>query len=162
MHSCLSKLKDLATSARLESTGMTMCFTTIHGGNKNNVVADHCTTEVDVRFPLPQVEDDIRDIIVNRLRGEDFQLDVEYTIEAYESDPNSQVGLEMARFLGTAPIVVPYATEAPKYAAHNPNVYICGPGDPHLAHTIDEFVEVQELEETYDLFSHIARYVQDH
>ena len=85
MHSCLSKLKDLATSARLESTGMTMCFTTIHGGNKNNVVADHCTTEVDVRFPLPQVEDDIRDIIVNRLRGEDFQLDVEYTIEAYES-----------------------------------------------------------------------------
>lgn len=160
MHYCLGRLLDLAEISTQRSTGMTMCFSTIEGGTKNNVVSDHCTVEVDVRFPLPQTSHDIHDIIVNRLRGEVYQMDVEYVIEAYESDPQDPLSSELSRFLGTEPIVVPYATEAPRYAAVNPRVYICGPGDPRLAHTADEFVEIQELEEMYDVLVHIARHAQ--
>ncbi len=160
MYACLSRLQDLAAISAHQSTGMTMCFSTIRGGEKNNVVADRCTTEIDVRFPLPQMPEDVHDIVVNRLRGLDFQLDAEYTLEAFESDPSADISQELCRFLGTTPITVPYATEAPKYAAHNPRVYICGPGDPELAHTTDEYVEVQELTEAYDMLVHIARYAQ--
>lgn len=160
MHYLIDRLLDLAEISTQKSTGMTLCVTTIQGGDKNNVVADHCTAEVDMRFPLPQTSLDVQDIVVNRLRGEAFQMQVEYTIEAFESDPRSEIGAELARFLGTEPTVVPYATEAPKFAAVNPNVFICGPGDPKLAHTIDEHVLIRELEEAYDMITHIARYVQ--
>ncbi len=160
MHYCLDRLLDLAEISSQRSTGMTMCFSTIQGGAKNNVVADRCTTEIDVRFPLPQTSHDIHDIIVNRLRGESYRMDVDYVLEAFESDPSSPLNAEMSRFLGTEPIVVPYATEAPKYASVNPRVCICGPGDPDLAHTADEFVEVRELDEMYDLLVHMGRHAQ--
>jgi acetylornithine deacetylase/succinyl-diaminopimelate desuccinylase-like protein len=87
-------------------------------------------------------------------------MKIEYVLGAFESDPNSEISRVLSDFLGTDPIVVPYATEAPKYASVNPNVYICGPGDPHLAHTADEFVEIQELEEAHDMIVHLAKYVQ--
>ncbi|HHT75376.1 MAG TPA: M20/M25/M40 family metallo-hydrolase [Methanomassiliicoccaceae archaeon] len=160
MHYCLDRLLDLAEISSQRSTGMTMCFTTIQGGTKNNVVADHCTAEIDVRFPLPQTPHDVHDIIVNRLRGESYHMDVEYSLEAFESDPSSPLNVELSRFLGTEPIVVPYATEAPRYASVNPDVCICGPGDIALAHAADEFVEVRELEEMYDLLLHLGRQVQ--
>jgi acetylornithine deacetylase/succinyl-diaminopimelate desuccinylase-like protein len=160
MHYCLGRLLDLAEISSQKSTGMTMCFSTIEGGNKNNVVSDRCSVEVDVRFPSTQSIHDIEDIIVNRLRGEVYEMDIEYTLGAFESDPHSEISNELSNFLGTEPIVVPYATEAPKYAAVNPHVYICGPGDPHLAHTTDEFVELQELEEAHDMIVHLAKYVQ--
>ena len=160
MHYCLGRLLDLAEISAQRSTGMTMCISTIQGGNKNNVVSDHCTVEVDVRHPSTQTSKDIEDIVVNRLRGEVYKMDVEYTIGAFESDPLSEISKVLSEFLGTDPIVVPYATEAPKYAAVNPHVYICGPGDPHLAHIIDEYAEIQELEEAHDMIIHLARYVQ--
>ena len=160
MHYCLGRLLDLAEISAQRSTGMTMCISTIQGGNKNNVVSDHCTVEVDVRYPSTQTSKDIEDIVVNRLRGEVYKMDVEYTIGAFESDPLSEISKVLSEFLGTDPIVVPYATEAPKYAAVNPHVYICGPGDPHLAHIIDEYAEIQELEEAHDMIIHLARYVQ--
>jgi len=160
MHYCVDRLLDLAEISSQRSTGMTLCFSTIQGGTQNNVVADRCTVEVDVRFPLPQTPPDIHDIIVNRLRGESYTMDVDYTLEAFESDPSSPLNAELAAFLGTEPMVVPYATEAPKFAAVNPRVCICGPGDPQLAHAADEYVEVRELEETYDMLVHIARRAQ--
>jgi acetylornithine deacetylase/succinyl-diaminopimelate desuccinylase-like protein len=160
MHYCLDRLLDLAEISSQQSTGMTMCFSTIQGGEKNNVVPDHCTVEVDVRFPSTQTAKDIEDIVVNRLRGEVYEMDVEYTLPAFESDPRSEISRVLSDFLGTDPIVVPYATEAPRFAAVNPHVYICGPGDPHLAHTANEFVEVQELEEAHDMIVHLAKYVQ--
>ena len=160
MHYCLDRLLDLTEISSQRSTGMTMCFSTIQGGTKNNVVADRCTAEIDVRFPLPQTTHDVHDIIVNRLRGESYRMDVEYTLEAFESDPASPLNAELSRFLGTEPIVVPYASEAPRFASVNPRVCICGPGDPDLAHTADEFVEVRELDEMYDLLVHMGRRAQ--
>ena len=158
MHYCLDRLLDLAEISSQRSTGMTMCFTTIQGGTKNNVVADHCTAEIDVRFPLPQTPHDVHDIIVNRLRGESYHMDVEYSLEAFESDPSSPLNVELSRFLGTEPIVVPYATEAPRYASVNPDVCICGPGD--IARSRRRRVRRGErAEEMYDFSP--GRQVQD-
>ena len=160
MHYCLDRLLDLAEISSQRSTGMTMCFSTIHGGTKNNVVADRCSAVIDVRFPLPQTSHDVHDIIINRLRGESYRMDVEYVLEAFESDPSSPLNAEMSRFLGTEPVVVAYATEAPRYASVNPRVCICGPGDPDVAHTADEHIEVRELDEMYELLEHMGRQAQ--
>lgn len=158
MHYCMDRLLDLAETSSQRPTDITLCFSTIQGGIKNNVVADRCTMEVDVRFPLPQTPLDIHNIILNQLRGESYTMNVDHTVEAFEFDASSPIVAELTRFLGTEPVVVPYATEAPKYAAVNPRICICGPGDPPLAHATDEFVEIGELEGMYDLLIHIAKY----
>lgn len=160
MHQCLARLNDLTISSSERTTGMTACVSTIEGGTKSNVVPDRCRTEIDIRFPLPQTSRDVDSIITNRLMGLDYEMEVDHTLEAFEADPSSPLVTEMASFLGTEPTVVPYATEAPKFAEYNRNVSICGPGDPRLAHTVDEFVEIVELQEAYLLFQHMAFFVQ--
>ncbi len=160
MHHCLARLSDLASITEERTTGMTTCISTIEGGVKSNVVPDKCLAEVDIRFPLPQTPEDVNIIIINRLKGLDYEMDVDYTLEAFETDPRSKMVSELSRFLGTGPIVVPYATEAPKFAAVNGNVIICGPGSPKMAHVVDEYVEIKELEMATKMFVHIAKFVQ--
>jgi acetylornithine deacetylase/succinyl-diaminopimelate desuccinylase-like protein len=160
MHYCLARLSDLAAISNERTTGMTTCISTIEGGTKSNVVPDSCKTEIDIRFPLPQTPEDINVIITNRLRGLEYDIDVDYTLEAFEADPSSPLVGEMVKFLGTEPVVVPYATEAPKFAAVNKNVYICGPGDPKMAHTVDENVGIVELQQAYRFFEHMAKISQ--
>jgi len=161
MYYCLSRLLDLAETSRQESTGITMCFSTIRGGIKNNVVADRCTAEIDIRFPLPYTPRDIQEIIVNRLGGESYRIDIDCALEAFEFDALSPLNLELSKFLGAEPIIVPYATEAPRFASVNPKVCICGPGNPELAHAIDEYVEIRELERMYELLIHMGRKAQE-
>ncbi len=160
MHHCLAMLTDLAAITEERTTGMTTCISTIEGGVKSNVVPDRCQAEVDIRFPLPQTPEDINAIIVHRLKGLDYEMDVDYTLDAFEIDPKSPLVSELSRFLGTDPIVVPYATEAPKFAAVNPKVIICGPGSPKMAHVVDEYVEIPELEMASKMFGHLAKFVQ--
>ena len=59
MHQALSRLTDLAQTPSAPTDGLTMCFATIRGGTKNNVVPDRCETEIDARFPAPDTPDSI-------------------------------------------------------------------------------------------------------
>lgn len=157
MHSLLGRLSNLAKIPRGPTDGLTMCFATIKGGTKNNVVPDRCETEIDIRFPAPQTPDDIANLLHKRLGGKGYEIEVIYGLDAFEADPKSWVVDEIKRFLGTKVISVPYATEAPRYAKANSSIYIYGPGEPKMAHVMDECVEIKKLEKTCEMLVHLAK-----
>lgn len=159
MHYCIDRLLDLVEASSQKKTGMSMCITTIHGGDKNNVVTDICTVEIDVRYQPPTTYHDVQDLIVNRLRGESYELTSELILDAFESDMKDPLAAELIKFLDSDVVDMPYVTEAPYFAKVNPRVFICGPGDPQLAHVMDEFVEIKDLEKTYDMLIHAAEFV---
>ncbi|MBM4237642.1 MAG: M20 family metallopeptidase, partial [Euryarchaeota archaeon] len=157
MHALLSRLLDLARTPAGPTDGMTMCYSTIRGGTKNNVVPDRCETEIDARFPAPLTPDEVEGLVRKRLAGEQYELETIYGLEAFQSDPDSWAARELAATSGTKPIDVPYATEAPRYAAANPSIYIFGPGDPALAHVADEHVEISKLTKTREALVRLGR-----
>ncbi|MDH7509222.1 MAG: M20/M25/M40 family metallo-hydrolase [Methanomassiliicoccales archaeon] len=145
MNNLLIKLSDLAQVPAGPTDKMTMCFTTIQGGTKDNVVPDRCQTEIDVRFPAPLTVKDVEALIRSRLVGEDYEIETIYGLEPFESDRDSKIVKMLTTCLKSAIVDVPYATEAPRYQPANPSIYICGPGVPTLAHVPDEYVELSAL-----------------
>jgi acetylornithine deacetylase/succinyl-diaminopimelate desuccinylase-like protein len=157
MHSLIGRLSNLTRTLRGPTDGLTMCFATIKGGSKNNVVPDRCEFEIDVRFPAPQTPDDIAELLDKRLGRNGYNIEVIYGLDAFDTDPESWVVAEIKRFLGTKIINVPYATEAPRYARANNLIYICGPGEPTMAHVADECVEICKLEKTYEMLVRLVK-----
>lgn len=145
MHTLMIKLSDLAQVPGGPTDKMTMCFTTIRGGTKDNVVPDRCQTEIDVRFPAPLTLKDIEALIKSRLANEDYEIETIYGLEPFESDRDSRIVKMLTTYLKSTIVDVPYATEAPRYQSSNRSIYICGPGAPSLAHVPDEYVELSAL-----------------
>lgn len=156
MHYCIDRLVDLVETSSQKKTGTTVCITTIRGGDKNNVITDVCKAEIDIRFESPTVHQDIQDLITNRLRGESYELVPTFSVDAFESDLDSNLGKKLIDHLKTPSVAMPYVTEAPFFARSNKNVFICGPGDPQMAHVIDEFVNISELERAHDFLIYAA------
>lgn len=157
MHSLLGTLTDLAVTPPSPTDDLTLCFATIRGGTKNNVVPDRCEVEIDARFPAPQTPDGIAKLLEERLGTDGYDIEVIYGLNAFRTDPKSWVVSEIARFLGSKVIGVPYATEAPRYATANRSIYICGPGEPTMAHVVDEYVEIKKMDRTRDMLVHLAK-----
>jgi len=93
---------------------------------------------------------------MDELKGESYDIQMLYELEAYEADASGEFAQAARDFTGNELIVVPYATEAPVFAAVNPNVIVCGPGAMTMAHADDEYVERWQLEKAVELYIHMA------
>ncbi len=153
----LDKLAHLPTIPEIQSDDLTVCVSMIKGGTKFNVVPDNCQVEIDARFPTPLTFRKVRTIIMDQLMGEDYDIQMIYELEAYEAAQDSELSRTMKELTGADLIVVPYATEAPVFAAQNPNVIVCGPGGLNMAHVDDEYVERFKLERATEIYTDLAR-----
>lgn len=160
MHDILAKLRDLAETPEGATEDMTMSFTTIEGGIKNNVVPDLCESEIDVRFPPSLKFDEVRAKVLGRIEGDDYEMDAITELEAFEAPASSRLLDELKKYLGKEETSVSYATEAARYGAVNPEICICGPGKAGKAHVADEWVDMDQLVETYQMLIHLARAFQ--
>ena len=156
MSHLLSKLNDIGTSDELQN-GVTFNITTINGGVKNNVIPDLCEVEIDVRLPYPVRASQVEALVHRKLKGETYDLIVPYEMPAFQTDPSSPMVRSALEQLGTAPVEMPYATEAAVYCDVNKQILICGPGNADLAHAADEYVERENLERTVSLYTTLAR-----
>jgi acetylornithine deacetylase/succinyl-diaminopimelate desuccinylase-like protein len=155
MMEVVSRLKRLQEES--SEQGMSLSMTTVDGGVKNNVVPDECILEVDVRFPTPMTPREVEEIIVEELMNVDCEVYMDYSLRAFETDPQLPFIQEAVKWLGRPPIALSYATEAAIFSGVNDQVLICGPGPATLAHTADEHVERDQLERAIEFYKFMAR-----
>jgi acetylornithine deacetylase/succinyl-diaminopimelate desuccinylase-like protein len=157
MSRLLERLSKWAKAPESPTEDMTLCISMIKGGTKSNIVPDRCEVDIDARFPKPLTYQKVRTIIMDELKGGDYDIHMLYELEAYEADPESALSQTAKEVTGNDLLIVPYATEAPVFAAANDHVLVCGPGAMTMAHADDEFVERWQLERAIDIYSSIAR-----
>ncbi len=115
----------------------------ISGGVAGNVVPDVCTVEVNFRFAPDRSEEQAADHVREVLAG--------FDVEVSDSAPGALPGLdrdvsqEFLASVGTPPAAKLGWTDVSRFAALGIAALNFGPGDPNLAHTKDEYVELAQL-----------------
>jgi len=116
----------------------------VEGGVAGNVVPDACTVTVNFRFAPDRDEQAAFDHVREVFQG--------YDVTLADSAPGARPGLdapEAAEFLhavGGVPVAKYGWTDVARFAALGVPALNFGPGDPNLAHTREEYVELAQLE----------------
>lgn len=150
--------------------GFTRSLGTFHGGQKANVVPDHCVAQVDMRTVPGQEHDEIIQQIAAALdeleeRSATFRgtYRVINNLPPVESDPDHPAVQRIAQawdsvmgspseFKG-AVYYTDGAVLAPVLGAP---LVILGPGDPEQAHQTDEYVDIHRMVETARIYAQAA------
>jgi succinyl-diaminopimelate desuccinylase len=117
----------------------------IRGGVAGNVIPDRCEIDVNFRFAPDRSEADAKAHLIGVFDG--------YDVETLDSAPGALPGLAAAparAFLaavGSEPVGKLGWTDVARFAALGVPALNYGPGDPNLAHTTDERVEISKIRE---------------
>jgi acetylornithine deacetylase/succinyl-diaminopimelate desuccinylase family protein len=158
------------------SSGQELCpatvnVGTIHGGTSVNTVPERCTIEIDRRLLPGEDPDDARRHLIDFIDG---RLDQQRSGTSIEHDPLNLRGLALSdahngpladRLLHSIGQVtanrrkmgVPYGTNAAIYAATGVPSVVFGPGSIDQAHTADEWIDVESLNQATKIFDRFAR-----
>jgi succinyl-diaminopimelate desuccinylase len=115
----------------------------ISGGVAGNVIPDECAVTVNFRFAPDRTEDDA----VAHLR----EVFAGYEFDVVDSAPAARPGLQLpaaAAFVaavGTAPAAKLGWTDVARFSELGVPALNFGPGDPNLAHTRDESVDIATI-----------------
>ncbi|MCE9547679.1 MAG: M20 family metallopeptidase, partial [Planctomycetia bacterium] len=140
----------------------TMSVGTIAGGSGVNIVPDQAMIEIDRRLiPGESPNDAIRHIEDYLLaqgappthHGAPFLCDT-----GLSDGPNGPLAARLiaAGAVGR-PIGVPYSTNASAYAAAGIPTVVFGPGSIQQAHTVDEWIAVEQLAAAVEVFMRLGR-----
>ncbi|MGH2348746.1 MAG: M20 family metallopeptidase [bacterium] len=130
---------------------------TIRGGIATNIVADWCEATIDRRtLPNESVQEAVAEVerLVAELRAENSLLDAD--VEVLQMGPPIETpataavvraGQAVATALGLDPTVVGYhqASDGRFFAERGIPTVLFGPGDPEIAHTTNESVDLDEV-----------------
>ncbi|MBF0138118.1 MAG: M20 family metallopeptidase [Magnetococcus sp. DMHC-1] len=137
---------------------------TIVGGQRINIVPDHAVVGVDLRS-IPGLD---HDLLLNSIQdhlGSDVTLRIVTSTPGIMTDPDhpwvARVFDIMATLHGTRPGMgtAPYVTDASILtpALGSPPTLILGPGEPDLAHKVDEYCHVSKIRQAARAYLEIAR-----
>ena len=159
-HSSSSDTRTLASGAGDPDLGHdTLCVGTIQGGSQVNMVPERCRIDVDYRLLPGQTPDAASGPIRERIAALDlddparpttFEINQAYPPLGLDAtDPLVSTVLQAAGDAGldSRPAVAHYATDAGFFAAAGIPAVVFGPGSIHQAHTADEFIEIDALEQ---------------
>lgn len=148
--------------------GPTVCVSTIRGGSGVNTVPDEVVVDIDRRVaPGEQTNETYQELIDYVAEHADYgQATIEHEIPWLESPglndrENQQWGqqlVEVVRSTGVASelVGVPYCTDAPAIAACGIPTIVFGPGSIDQAHTVDEWLDLNQLSRAVEVFSRLA------
>jgi acetylornithine deacetylase len=125
---------------------------TIHGGSAVNVVPDECIIQVDRRLIPGEIVEDGLAQLEAALEGHEveitFPLIAVSPMEVPEDHPAAKACLEAAAAAGveSAPAYANYCTDAAFYQPAGVTAVVFGPGSISRAHTRDEYISLQDLE----------------
>ena len=139
----------------------------IQGGISVNVVPDHCCIEID-RRTLPGEDEraawqQAMDAVTEELPPE-VRLEIDQphqVIAALQHEGNQQLAQRVSRAARAAggpgrSIGVPYGTDAPAFASAGIPTVVFGPGSIAQAHTVDEWIEIQQLQAAVESYYRLA------
>jgi acetylornithine deacetylase len=139
----------------------------IQGGISVNVVPDHCSIEID-RRTLPGEDEraawqQAMEAVTKELRPEiRLEIDEPHQVTAaLQHDGNQQLAQRVSRAARAAggpgrSIGVPYGTDAPAFASAGIPTVVFGPGSIAQAHTVDEWIEIQQLQDAVESYYLLA------
>lgn len=142
----------------------------IHGGTKENVVADRCEVELDIRIVPSQTPQSVLQELhglLSEVQKEipDFRYDLQLlqaqpALETSPEHPLVQTAQRIARDMGkedVTPRSAPYYTDGSVLQPHlKVPVLICGPGDSAQAHVPDEHVSIERLMQAAEFYARLA------
>lgn len=118
----------------------------IDGGVANNIVPDECRITVNFRYAPDRSLDDAEAFIAEFFDGHQIEI----TDNAGGALPglNAEITQEFSQAVGSEPIAKDAWTDVSRFAAFKIPAVNFGPGDPKLAHTREEYVEVAKIVES--------------
>ncbi|MBN2296672.1 MAG: M20 family metallopeptidase [Pirellulales bacterium] len=140
----------------------------IHGGMSVNTVPDRCTITIDRRVPPGEDPYDAREHVLDFIdKNSHFDFSVEHDAPSVVLLPlaDDENGALADEFVGVAREVAGkcektgavYGTHAANYAAAGIPSIVFGPGSAQQAHTVDEWLSVEQLEKSAEIFYQFAR-----
>jgi acetylornithine deacetylase len=145
----------------------TLSVGVIRGGTSVNTVPGSCEIEIDRRLlpgedPASAVEH-CRRFLEARLPGADLEVEPAWITDlALDTPPDSEAAAisvaAVRKVRGRSePIGVPYGTDASKLAEAGLPSVVLGPGDIAQAHTVDEWIEVADLERAVEVYVELVK-----
>ncbi|MEM1484331.1 M20 family metallopeptidase [Oscillospiraceae bacterium PP1C4] len=146
----------------------TMCCTMIQGGAKDNVIPGECECVLDCRTIPGDTAEKLRAQVLERIsamRGLDPEIQVEVTpfIEVLPgmAEPDSRV-VQIARAayhaaFGREPVLAdfPACCDMSCFTAHGLETVLCGPGSIQQAHTANEYVVLDQLQDAIEFYTNL-------
>jgi len=138
----------------------TLAVTKINGGESINSIPANCEIQIDWRIlPGRKRNDCIRELkeYLTARFAESVGMELICHFDPMETDPNHP---EVKRLAGACRSVMgkcemtcqPYMTDASAWSNRNIPSVILGPGNPAQAHTSDEFITIDELEQAVEVY----------
>jgi succinyl-diaminopimelate desuccinylase len=137
---------------------------TIAGGTKINMIPGEAKMEIDIRMVPGQTGDSIIDGLKS-IVGPEVAFQTILNLDAVTSNLSDEWIQSVAELLKKSldpsdeSLGVPYFTDAsfltPAYG--NPPTVILGPGEPSIAHKIDEYCHISKIQVAKDIYASIAR-----
>lgn len=146
----------------------TLSVGTITGGLSVNTVPDECSIEIDRRLlPGEEGEEALAHLVafLNEQLGTDFPLEHETPWmwgATLDNDSNGQLAARLSdvaqQVVGRgAQIGVPFGTDASKISSSGVPSVVFGPGSINQAHTCDEWLPLDELEQASEILYRMVR-----
>ncbi len=148
---------------------------TIRGGSKVNMVPDFCEIEIDRRTIPGETNDEIVaefDAALSHLREHSPDLHVRVVVDDFAEASQTPEGTSLVALLDEARTTFGIDGSEVGYAgatdarflinqARVPSI-VFGPGDPLLAHTVDEYVEIEQLVQATRAYAYtFARFLSE-
>jgi acetylornithine deacetylase/succinyl-diaminopimelate desuccinylase-like protein len=130
----------------------TLSIGTISGGSKTNIIPDSCEASVDMRFVPAHFQPGLVSGFRRRLR--EVCPDVEVSADAAPplyTDPSHPL-ITLLGECGARPIGAPWFCDACFFAEKGMPSVALGPGSIAQAHTVDEYLAVEDLERGVEFF----------
>ncbi|MCD6577647.1 MAG: M20 family metallopeptidase [Anaerolineaceae bacterium] len=150
----------------------TDAITTFKSGIKINVIPDQCELQMDIRTLPGQDQQEIVNVINEQLKQVadidpffNFKTEIIIQRPGIESDSDQlfvRKIIEQIREVkqNVEYIGVNYFTDGAILIPHFKVPFIiCGPGDPGQAHSVDEYVEINKLIDSYEIYDHLLEYL---
>jgi len=141
--------------------------TIINGGFKENIIPDQSQLALNFRFipghEAPETSKKWLICIIKKLSEKDPDFNAEI-IDHRASIPldvplDSPVVKILKDILGSEPVGAPYYTEAVSYTKAGIPTVICGPGSIDQAHTPDEYISLEQMEQGVATYKELIKRV---